>query len=129
MENTLEKLANKKGSSIRLDSGFCSNDIMTYLEQKPLKYIIAAKFYHPIQRLIAGSGNWILLDDGIEICEKNYQENDWESPRRIIIVRQKIAVRPQATGKMLSLFPEEEKYRNYRYSAYFTNLDFAAAEV
>jgi len=30
---------------------------------------------------------------------------------------------------MLSLFPEEENCKNYRYSAYFTNLDFAPAKV
>jgi len=131
LENTLEKLENKKVSLVRLDSGFCSHEIMSYLETRdnPLKYIIAAKFYHPIQRLIAGNENWLFLDDGIEICEKQYQANEWEAPRRMVIVRQKISVRPQATGKTLSLFPEEETYRNYRYSAYFTNLDFAPAEV
>ena len=30
---------------------------------------------------------------------------------------------------MLSLFPEEEDYRNYRYSAYVTSLKLSAAEV
>jgi hypothetical protein len=131
LENTLEKFENKKVSLIRLDSGFCSDSIMSYLEEKekPLNYIVAAKLYHPIQRLIAGNENWILLDAGIEICEKQYQAKDWETTRRIVIVRQKISIRPQATGKTLSLFPEEETYRNYRYSAYFTNLDFAPAEV
>jgi hypothetical protein len=131
LENTLEKLENKKVSLVRLDSGFCSDSIMTYLEgkEKPLPYIIAAKLYKPIQHLIAGSENWIFIDNGIEICEKQYQAKDWKTTRRIIIVRQKISVRPQATGKTLSLFPQEETYRNYRYSAYFTNLDFAPAEV
>jgi hypothetical protein len=129
LENTLEKLENKKVSLVRFDSGFCSDEIMSYLEEKPMNYIVAAKFYHPIQRLIAGNENWIVLDDGIEICEKQYQANDWKTARRMIIVRQKISIRPQATGKTLSLFPEEETYRNYRYSAYFTNLDFAPAEV
>jgi len=131
LENTLEKLENKKVSLIRLDSGFCSDSIMSYLEgkEKPLNYIVAAKFYSPIQHLIAGTENWILLDEGIEVCEKQYQAKDWKAARRIIIVRQKISVRPQATGKTLSLFPEEETYRNYRYSAYFTNLDFAPAEI
>jgi len=131
LENTLEKLESKKVSLIRLDSSFCSDNIMSYLEgkEKPLNYIVAAKFYKPIQRLIAGNENWIFLDDGIEICEKQYQANDWKVARRLIIVRQKIAVRPQATGKTLTLFPEEEISQNYRYSAYFTNLDFAPAEV
>jgi len=129
LENTLEKFQNKIVSLVRLDSGFCSDEIMNYLEQKSLKYIIAAKFYHPIQRLIAGSENWIFLDDGIEVCEKMYVANGWKKARRMIIVRQKIAVRPQATGKMLSLFPEEEEYRNYRYSAYYTSLEFSASTV
>jgi hypothetical protein len=129
LENILEKSGSKPVSLIRLDSGFCSDDIMSYLEEKGRNYIIAAKFYHPIQRLIAGNENWILLDDGIEICEKIYQAKDWKVARRIVIVRQKIDVRPQATGKTLSLFPEEELYKNYRYSAYFTNLGFAPAEV
>jgi hypothetical protein len=129
LENTLKKLEGRKVSLVRMDSGFCSHEIMSYLEAKPLNYVIAAKFYQPIQRLIAGSENWMVLDEGIEICEKQYQAKEWESPRRMIIVRQKISVRPQASGKTLSLFPEEEIYRNYRYSAYFTNLDFAPAEV
>ena len=102
---------------------------MNCLEQRQLKYIIAARFYHPVQRLTAGSENWILLDDGIEICEKTYQAVDWKKARRMIIVRQKIAVRPQATGKMLSLFPAEEVYKKYRYSAYFTSLEFSASTV
>jgi hypothetical protein len=129
LENTLEKLENKKVSLVRFDSGFCSDEIMNYLEEKPINYIVAAKFYHPIQRLIAGNENWIFLDDGIEICDKQYQANHWKTARRMVVVRQKISVRPQATGKMLSLFPEEEIYKNYRYSAYFTHLDFAPAEV
>jgi hypothetical protein len=129
LENTLEKFANKIVSLVRLDSGFCYDEIMNYLEKKPLKYIIAAKFSHPIQRLIAGNENWILLDDGIEISEKPYQANTWKIERRMIIVRQKISVRPQSTGKMLSLFPEEEMYRNYRYSAYFTNLEFSPSTI
>jgi len=133
LENTLEKLENKKVSLLRLDSGFCSNEIMDYLENyrenKSLNYIVAARLYQPIQRLIAQNDIWLALDDGIEICEKEYRALDWKKSRRIIIVRQKTAIRPKATGKTLSLFPEEEIAQNYRYSAYFTNLDFAAAEI
>jgi hypothetical protein len=58
MENTLGKFENKIVSLIRLDSGFCSDEIMSYPENKSLKYIVAAKLYHPIQRQIAGTENW-----------------------------------------------------------------------
>jgi hypothetical protein len=94
-----------------------------------MDYVVAAKFSAPIQRLIAANNNWILLDTGIEICEQMYQSNSWTKPRRLIIVRQRIKDRPKATGKQLKLFAEEEIYRNYRYSAYVTNLKFAPAEI
>lgn len=129
LEDTLGKLKAKTISLIRLDSGFFSSEIMEYLEGKSMNYIIAAKFTHPIQRIIKASTNWILLDTGIEICEQMYQSDSWDKPRRIIIVRQRIQDRPKATGKQLSLFAEEEVHQNYRYSAYVTPMQLAPAEI
>jgi len=129
LEDTLSKLKNKKVSLIRLDSGFFQKNILDYLEQTNRNYIIAAKFNHPIQRIIDRSNSWVLLDNGIEICEQLYQSQSWESPRRMVVVRQRLKERPNAPGKMLSLFPEDEIHKNYRYSAYFTNLQFAPAEI
>ena len=129
LEDTLGKLKAKTISLIRLDSGFFNGEIMDYLEGKSMNYIIAAKFTHPIQRIIKASTNWILLDTGIEICEQLYKSDSWEKARRIIIVRQRIQDRPKATGKQLSLFAEEEVHQNYRYSAYVTSLQLAPAEI
>lgn len=129
LEDTLSKLKNKTVSLIRLDSGFFQSDILDYLEEKTMEYIVAAKFTHPVQRIIDASTNWILLDTGIEICEQMYKSNSWKKPRRMVIVRQRIKDRPKAPGKQLSLFLEEEIHRNYRYSAYTTNMKLAPAEV
>jgi hypothetical protein len=129
LEDTLSKLKNKVISLIRLDSGFFQSDILDYLEYKTINYIVAARFLHPIQRHIASTNCWISLDVGVDICEQMYQSDSWTKERRLIIVRQRIKDRPNATGKQLSLFAEEEIYRNYRYSAYVTNLHFAAAEI
>lgn len=129
LEDTLFKLKNKTISLIRLDSGFFQSDILDYLEKKSMDYVIAAKFTHPIQRLIQYSDNWVVLDIGIEICEQIYQSESWTKPRRMVIVRQRIKDRPQATGKQLGLFLEEEIHKNYRYSAYVTNMKLAPAEI
>lgn len=129
LEDTLAKFGDKTVGLTRLDSGFCSNEVMSYLESKDMKYIVAAKFTHPIQRIINTNDLWLTIDEGIQICDKNYQANTWEEERRIVIVRQKISERPQATGKQLSLFPEDEVHRNYRYSAYFTNEKYSATDV
>jgi hypothetical protein len=112
-----------------LNSGFFQSNILDYLEQKKMNYIIAAKFTHPIQRVIQASTNWIEFDTGIEICEQFYQSDSWETARRIVIVRQKTQDQPKASGKQLSLFSEEEIYKNYRYSAYVTNMAFAPSEI
>jgi hypothetical protein len=129
LDDTLNKLKNKNIGLIRLDSGFCQSDIFTCLEQRRINYIVAAKFTHPIQRILAQESNWIVLDNGIEISEQMYQSCAWEKARRIVIVRQKITERPKAAGRQLKLFAEDEIYRNYRYSAYVTNIAFAPAEV
>jgi hypothetical protein len=129
LEDTLFKLKNKTVGLIRLDSGFFQADILDYLEQKNMDYVIAAKFTHPIQRVIHDSTNWIVLDAGIEICEQMYHSNSWEKPRRMVIVRQRIKDRPKAPGKQLALFSEEEIFKNYRYSAYVTNMKLASAEI
>ncbi len=130
LEDTLSKLKNKTISLIRLDSGFFNAEILDYLEDtKSMDYIVAAKFTHPLQRLIHDSKNWIVLDTGIEICEQMYQSDSWQKARKIVIVRQRIKDRPQAPGKQLGLFAEEEIYKNYRYSAYVTNLKLAPAEI
>ena len=129
LEDTLAKFGGKKVGLLRLDSGFCGGEVMAHLEGKGLDYVVAARFSQPIQRLAAGDREWVTLDDGIEVCEREYKAEGWLLPRRLVIVRQHLARRPQAPGRQLSLFPEEEVSRDYRYSAYFTNMGLAPAEV
>lgn len=47
----------------------------------------------------------------------------------IIIIRQKTNKRPEETGRTWSLFVDDEMYRNYRYSAYIINNEYAAMNV
>ncbi len=129
LENTLANFGNKKVGLVRLDSGFCQKSVMDYLEEKQLQYIVAAKFTKPIQHLIDGTQVWIKVDDDIEICNQTYQAGSWENPRRLVIVRRKITNRDKTIGKTLSLFPEDEIHKNYKYSAYFTNLITGAVDV
>jgi hypothetical protein len=129
LEDTLSKLKNKTVSLLRLDSGFFQSDILDYVDAKTMDYVVAAKFSQPIQKLIAASTNWIVLDTGIEICEQVYQSQSWTKPRRLIIVRQRVKDRPKAKGKQLRLFAEEEIYKNYRYAAYVTSLKLAPSEI
>ena len=129
--DTFEKLSGKKVGLFRADSGFYDQKVFNFLEDKErnVNYIIAAKLYAPLQRLFAAQRTWLSVDDGIEIAECEYQSNEWDKPRRIIMVRQHIPDRPKACGKSLRLFREEGLYKNYRHSCYVTNLTLPALTV
>lgn len=47
----------------------------------------------------------------------------------MVVVRQKLKEKTNAPSKIWSLFPEDEIHKNYRYTAYFTNLEFAPSEI
>jgi hypothetical protein len=131
IENTFERLEGKTIGLFRADSGFYDKKILEYLEKhiKPINYIIAVKFYQPLKLMIAHAQTYFLVDDGIEIAETSYQAPGWDVARRMIIVRQEIRRRPNATGKQLRLFGEEGIYKNYRYSCFVTNLSLPAKTV
>ena len=129
LEDTLRKLKGKTIGLLRADSGFFGEEIFEYLEKSGINYIIAAKFYPGIKRKIADTRRWLSLAEGVEVAEDNYQSSDWASSRRIIIVRQKIDTRPNATGKKVTLFGEEIDHGAYRYSCYITNMSTPPAEV
>lgn len=129
LEDTMARLKGKKVSLLRADSGFYSKEIFDYVEKKDINYIIVARHYGAIQRKIAGLKNWWVLGKGLEITETTYQSDTWESPRRLVVVRQQIDKRPKATGKQLQLFKEEGIFENYRYSCYITNLDLSPKMV
>jgi len=131
LEETLLFLQDKKIGLLRLDSGFYSKEIFDYLEKResPIDYIVAVPMYVTVQRKIASLKTWWKIENDIEITEFDYQAEDWEQPRRMIAVRQKIDTRPKATGKQLKLFEDDIEINGYRYSCYITSLKLSPADV
>ena len=132
LEDTIEKLGNKRVGLIRMDSGFFASDILNYLENKEFKYIIACRFNNRIKNLLANKGKWCEVVEGLEIAETTYQADAWSAPRRIVMVRQEIETRPHAAGKQikqLELFSDDNDFGKYRYSCYITNLKLPAKVV
>jgi hypothetical protein len=131
LEDTLNRLEGKQVGLLRADSGFSDQAIFEYLEHRarPIQYIIAARFYQPLQRIIASHSSWWRVADGIEIAETQYQAIGWKSPRRLVMIRQHIPQRPAAAGKTLRLFEDDAFYKNYRYSCFITNVTLPAEHV
>lgn len=129
LEDTMRKLGDKVVGLIRLDSGFYSKGVLDYLEKIELDYLVAVRFYIPIQKMVSLKQNWLMLDEGIELCDTTYQSPEWDRPRRMVVVRQRVKDRPKATGKTLSIFEGTQYHYLYRYSAYVTNLKLPPAEI
>lgn len=124
LEDTLDKLSEKRIGLLRADSGFFSKEVVEYLErgERPIPYIIAVRLHRRVQRVLAGHRQWVQLGDGVEVASVEYEGPGWGKARRMIMVRQHIERRPKATGKVLRLFPDEAVYREYRYGCFLTSL-------
>lgn len=115
-----------------MDSDFFTNEILDSLEYMEMNYIVACRFNNRIKYSLTHEKVWIELADGLEISETAYQANSWDKPRRIIMVRQEIEKRPNATGKQvrqLELFENGNDFGRYRYSHLVTNLRLPARIV
>lgn len=131
LEDTLHKLEGKKIGLLRCDSGFYSEAIFQYLEDRKeaINYIIAARLYPPIQKTISRQRIWLKLEDGIEVGETQYLGAQSSKDRRMVMVGQQIQERPKATGKQLRLFQDNDIYNNYRYHCFITNLNLPAQQI
>ncbi len=131
LEDTLQKLQGKKIGLLRADSGFYGEETFRYLEERtePVNYIIAARLYNPVQRKISQQKLWLKLGDGIEVGETPYCGLTGTKARRLVIVRQHVPERPQATGNQLKLFQDSETYNNYRYHCFITNLTLPSQQI
>lgn len=127
--DTLDKLKNKTIGLLRADSGFYDKAIFQLLEGSSIQYIIAAQMYPVVQKAIATTQDWMPVASGISVVSIQYQSPLWDCPRRIVVVRQEIKQRPQATGVVLHLFKDDDMINGYRYSAFVTNLTLPAKEV
>jgi hypothetical protein len=101
-------------SLVRADSGFVDGKLLDLLDSKGIPYVVASKLHPHIKQICRhDDAAWQATTvEGIEI-----QEVDWNRPRqRLILIRQRIADRPDAGGKLLFDVP------GYRFQALITSL-------
>jgi len=106
---------------VRADSGFAVDGMLRLFEEKKISYIVAARVMQTMRRQLAGIKDWLEIDGDVATGEILYQATGWESPRRVVVVRQ--ARREKQGGRFLLEVP------GYTYSIYLTNLALPAVEV
>jgi hypothetical protein len=124
MEETFkEALKDKRVGLVRADSGFYTEEILSYLEEQSYNYVMAVRMYPNVKSAVWGLKNWIELAKGIDLNEMTFEHENGKS-RRYILVRKQVAIRPDAGGKELF-----EDMPGYRYSCYVTNLDLPLDQI
>jgi hypothetical protein len=99
---------------LRADGGFGDESFLRAAEEAGLAFIVVARLTEPVQRFCRHADeHWQPTEvPGLEV-----QEIEGERPgRRLMVVRQRIAQRPEAGGKTLFDLPA------YRFQALWTNL-------
>lgn len=116
-------LKDKNIGLVRADSGFYTEELLSYLESESLNYIVAARMYPNVKNSVGGLEDWIELGKGIELNQMIFSHIKGK-PRRYIIVKKQVEHRPKAAGKILF-----EDMPGYRYSCYVTNIELPVDQI
>jgi Transposase DDE domain group 1 len=101
-------------SLLRADSGFSDESFLQACEELAMKYIVVARLTQKVQSLYRHEDTcW--RDTGIDGVQVQEVETG-RVGRRLILIRQRIAARPEAGGKLLVEVP------GYRFQALWSNL-------
>lgn len=110
--------------AVRGDAGFFLPELLALWEELGLSYVVVAQLTEPLQNLIRRDVEWTTTElAGTEVAEVMYQARSWPVPRRLILVRHRIAERPEAGGKRLFELP------GYKFQALVTSLSTPPLEV
>lgn len=107
---------------VRADSGFCEEPWLRTLEEQNLPYIVVGRLQTPVKHLLVQTTTWQPTDlPGTEVTELQHQAWSWSRPRRVILLRHRVADRPEAGGRILLECP------GYRYQMLVTSLPESVA--
>jgi hypothetical protein len=106
---------------VRADSGFCLPEWLDLLEAQKLSYIVVARLLKPLQRLLKKELIWTATEvPGTDVAEVWHQEVNWSQPRRVVLLRHKLADK-QAAGQRTGGKPLLD-CPGYLYQGLVTNL-------
>src|SRR5271156_197878 len=120
---------------VRADAGFFDQQLLGFLEQRGLSYIVVARLTLWLKREAARVTAWRALDEHYAAGEFFLQLLGWDRPRRFVVIRERLrAERPSLGRKLLDVpgytfrvfvtnlaLPPEELWRDYNHRADMEN--------
>src|SRR3954470_14577975 len=86
---------------LRADSGFFDDQLLRFLEQRLLPYIVVAKLTPWVKRAAQRVEQWTILDDDYAAGEFRLQLHGWSVERRFVVLRERVREGRDSVGRKL----------------------------
>lgn len=107
---------------VRADSGFFDDDLLSFLEERHLLYIVVARLTYLIKKELKHLGDWRELDADYSVSEFTRKLQGWSQPRRFIVIRELLREKPSVGRKLLDV-------PGYTFRVFVTSLSCSPEEV
>ncbi len=87
--------------TVRADSGFFSDPLLSFLEDRHIPYIVVARLTRTLKRKVAGLGGWTPIDADYAWVRFSLQLHGWSKPRDFFAIRERVRENKAAVGRML----------------------------
>ena len=92
---------NWKLRTVRADSGFFDNALLTFLETMGIPYIVVARLTQNVKRKAAGIAKWSAIDENYAWARFTLQLHGWSKPRDFFAIRERVRESKSAVGRRL----------------------------
>jgi hypothetical protein len=108
---------------VRADSGFFAEELLKYLEELKLSYIVVARMTPWLKREARRVKEWRALDATYSVGEFQLQLFGWDRARRFVVVREEMQEGKRSLGRKLFEVP------GYTFRLFVTNLAEPPEEI
>jgi hypothetical protein len=108
---------------VRADAGFFDQQLLGFLEQRGLPYIVVARLTLWLKREAARVTAWRALDPYYAVGEFSLQLFSWDRPRRFVVIREQLRTERASLGRKLLDVP------GYTFRIFVTNLALPGEEI
>lgn len=108
---------------VRADSGFFDQELLGFLEQRELHYIVVARLTRWLKREAARLTMGRALDANYSASEFHLQLFGWDRPRRFVVIREQLRAERASLGRKLLDVP------GYTFRVFVTNLALPPEEL
>jgi len=88
---------------VRADSGFFDDELLSFLEERRLPYIVVARMTKWVQRAAQQVEQWQILDENYAMGEFRLQLWSGKHERRFIAVRERVRESRHSVGRKMPL--------------------------